>query len=340
MASFLTNHRLAGELRDRFERAAAELGLRFDVVSLPAGGGRIEDDELDRIELAFYPGDFTSDAGLTRSFLGGALRAPKLRWMQLPNAGVDHPVFARLLERGVRLSTGSGAAAEPIAQTVVGAMLSLARGFPAWSDAQRRHAWEPRNLQAPPRDLRGQTLLVFGFGAIGLEVARLARALGLHVIGVRRRPSATAAIADEVHPPAALDALLPRANWLVLTSPLTAETRDLFDAARLARLPRGAYVLNVSRGEVVDEAALIEGLRTGRLGGAYVDVFREEPLPASSPLWDLPNVIVSPHDSSPASGNVERQTDIFVRNLAHLHRGEPLENEVSPDGVLLGGRSE
>src|SRR5262245_46341934 len=241
MASFLTTHRLQGRLRDCFERAAAELGLRFDVVSLPAGGRRIEDDELDRIELAFYPGDFTSDAGLTRSFLGGALRAAKLRWMQLPNAGVDHPVFARLLERGVRLATGSGAAAEPIAQTVVGAMLALARGFPAWWDAQRRQAWEPRNLQAPPRDLRGQTLLVFGLGAIGVEVARLARALGLHVIGVRRRPG-PAPFADEVHPPAALDDLLPRVSWLVLTSPLTAETRDLFDAARLARLPHGAYV--------------------------------------------------------------------------------------------------
>jgi phosphoglycerate dehydrogenase-like enzyme len=329
MAAFLTTHRFADGIRDRFERAAAGLGLSFEIVALPAGGRRIEDSELERIELAFYPGDFTSDAGLTRSFLGGALRAARLRWMQLPNAGVDHPVFARLRERGVRLATASGAAAEPIAQTVVGAMLALARGFPPWWDAQRRHAWEPRNLATPPRDLRGQTVVIFGLGAIGREVARLARALGLRVIGVRRSASAAAAEAvDELHPPSALDALLPRADWLVLTAPLTRETRDLLDAARLARLPRGGYVLNVARGELIDEAALVEALRGGRLAGAYLDVFREEPLPASSPLWDLPNVIVSPHDSSPATGNVERQTDIFIRNLERFHRGEALENEV------------
>jgi D-2-hydroxyacid dehydrogenase (NADP+) len=331
MAAFLTTHRFTGGVRERFERAAHRLGLAFEFVELPAGGRRIEEDELARIELGFYPVDFTSDAGLTRAFLGGALRAPLLRWIQLPNAGVDHPVFARLLERGVRLATASGAAAEPIAQTVVGAMLALARGFPAWADAQRRHAWEPRNLAALPQDLRGQTAVVFGLGAIGREVARLARALGLRVIGVRRR-AATAVASDEVdelHPPSALDALLPRADWLVLTAPLTADTRDLFDGARLALLPRGARVLNVSRGEVIDEAALVAALREGRLGGAYLDVFREEPLPASSPLWDLPNVIVSPHDSSPSAGNVERQTDILIRNLEHLHRGEPLENEVT-----------
>jgi phosphoglycerate dehydrogenase-like enzyme len=334
MAAFLTTHRFTGGIRERFQDCAARLGLRFDLVVLPAGGRRIEDADLERIDLAFYPGDFTSDAGLTRAFLGGALRAPRLRWMQLPNAGVDHPVFARLLDRGVRLSSASGAAAEPIAQTVVGAMLALARGFPAWGDAQRRHAWEPRNLESPPRDLRGQTVVVFGLGAIGREVARLARALGLRVVGVRRNTSiGPGDEVDELHPPRALDAVLPRADWLVLTAPLTAETRDLFDAPRLARLPRGAHVVNVSRGEVIDEGALADALRDGRLGGAYLDVFRDEPLPATSLLWDLPNVIVSPHDSSPSAGNIERQTDILVRNLEHLVRGEPLENEISRDAA-------
>jgi D-2-hydroxyacid dehydrogenase (NADP+) len=329
MTGFLTTHRFAGAIRDRFEQAAERLGVSCERVEMPAGGRRLDERELDVIELAFYPGDFTSDAGLTRSFLGSALRAPRLRWIHLPNAGVDHPVFARLLERGVRLSTSSGAAAEPIAQTAIGAVLMLARGFPAWADAQRRHAWEPRNLEAPPRDLRDQTMTIFGLGAIGLEVARLGRALGLHVIGVRRSPASVPDAVDEWHSPAELDELLPRTDWLILACPLTEETRDRIDAAALARLPSGARLVNVARGEVVDETALVTALRSGRLGGAYLDVFREEPLPASSPLWELPNVIVSPHDSSPSAGNVDRQTTLLIRNLEHLLAGEPLENEVT-----------
>lgn len=329
MAGFLTTYRFQGANRERFEHAAARLGQTYERIEMPAGGRRLDERELDAIELAFYPGDFTSDAGLTRAFLGSALRAPRLRWMHLPNAGVDHPVFARLLERGVRLSTSSGAAAEPIAQTVIGAVLMLSRGFAAWADAQRRHAWEPRNLEAPPRDLRGQTMAVFGLGAIGLEVARLARVLGLHVIGLRRSPAPVPDVVDEWQPAAALDEILPRTDWLVLACPLTEETRNRIDAAALARLPAGARIVNVSRGEVVDEPALVAALVSGRLGGAYLDVFREEPLPAASPLWDLPNVIVSPHDSSPSAGNVDRQTTLLLRNLERLLAGEPLENEVT-----------
>jgi phosphoglycerate dehydrogenase-like enzyme len=328
MPALLTTERFTGEMRARVERTAQGLGLYLEPIALPAGGRRLGEAELGEIEIAFYPGDFTSDDGLTRAFLGGALRAPRLRWVQLPNAGVDHPVFARLLARGVRLATASGVAAEPIAQTVIGATLALARNFPAWWDAQRRHAWEPRNLHAPPPDLRGQTMVVVGLGAIGREVARLARALGLRVVGIRRSPRTGADPVDEVHPPGALHQQLRRADWLVLCCPLNDETRDLIDAAALALLPPGAHLLNVARGEVVDEAALIEALRAGRLAGAYLDVFREEPLPPGSPLWDLPNVIVSPHDSSLAAGNVERQTDLLLRNLEHLVRGEPLENEV------------
>jgi phosphoglycerate dehydrogenase-like enzyme len=149
------------------------------------------------------------------------------------------------------------------------------------------------------------------------------------VIGVRRNPGLAVGAVDECHPPAMLDELLPRTDWLVLACPLTAETRNRIDAAALARMPAGARLLNVSRGEVVDETALIAALRSGHLGGAYLDVFREEPLPATSPLWDLPNVIVSPHDSSPSAGNVARQTTLLIRNLERLLAGEPLENEVS-----------
>ena len=134
---------------------------------------------------------------------------------------------------------------------------------------------------------------------------------------------------DEMHPPAELFALLARADWLVLACPLTDETRGVIDEAALATLPAGARVINVARGEVVDEAALIAALQAGHVGGAYLDVFAQEPLPAESPLWDLPNVIISPHNSAVAAGNERRATGFFLRNLQAWAKGEPMENDAS-----------
>jgi phosphoglycerate dehydrogenase-like enzyme len=133
---------------------------------------------------------------------------------------------------------------------------------------------------------------------------------------------------DELHHPAALAELLPRADWLALACPLTDETRNMIDTRALALLPRGARILNVARGEVIDEPALIEALRGGQVGGAYLDVFQIEPLPAESPLWDLPNVIITPHNSAASAGNDGRAAAIFLRNLRHWAHGEPLVNEV------------
>ncbi len=228
----------------------------------------------------------------------------------------------------MRVTTASGSAAEPIAQTALAGLLMLARGFPHWQDAQRRRAWEPHPPAEIPRDLRGQTLVVFGLGAIGSALARMARALGLHVIGVRRGAAKGDEPVDELHPPARLRELLPRADWLAIACPLSDETRNAIDADALARLPRGAHLLNVARGGIVDEAALLAALRDGRLAGAYLDVFATEPLPADSPIWSLPNVICTPHNSAASRGNEARQVEIFLDNLARYGRGEPLRNEV------------
>ncbi len=265
----------------------------------------------------------------TRRFLGSLLHAPHLRWLHLPNAGVDDPVFGRFLERGVRLTTSSGATAEPIAHSAIAGLLALARGFPHWGAAQRRHEWAPLSRAGiVPRDLRGQVMVVVGLGAIGTAIARLGQALGLHVIGVRRQPCCPADPVDEWHAPGALAAVLPRADWLVLACPLTDATRGLVDAAALACLPAHAHLINVARGQLVDEEALIAALRERRLAGAYLDVFATEPLPPESPLWDLPNVLVSPHDSSASDGNAARVSELFLRNLGHYAHGEALENEV------------
>jgi phosphoglycerate dehydrogenase-like enzyme len=148
------------------------------------------------------------------------------------------------------------------------------------------------------------------------------------VVGVRRNAAAASAVADELHPPAHLPELLPRADWLVIACPLTAETRGLVNAGLLARLPQGARVINVARGEIVDQKALTAALQSGRLAGAYLDVFDPEPLPADSPLWDMANVIITPHNSLAGSGNQRRVLDIFAEYLRRWGRGEMLLNEV------------
>ena len=203
----------------------------------------------------------------------------------------------------------------------------LARRFPTWGEAQRRHAWEPIRTNLPP-DLDTQTLVVLGVGAIGNEIARLARAIGLHVIGVRRSPRTDGDDVDEMVAPAELHSVLPKADWLVLACPLTPETRGIISSAELDLLPHGAHIINIARGEVVDEPALIEALRSGNLGGAYLDVVTREPLPAESPLWEMPNVIISPHNSAIATGNERRTVEYFLANVVAWAKGEAMVNEV------------
>jgi phosphoglycerate dehydrogenase-like enzyme len=170
--------------------------------------------------------------------------------------------------------------------------------------------------------------VVYGLGTIGSEVARLARAFGLYVIGVRRSPWVEGDVVEELVHPESLDAVLPRADWLVMAAPLSQETLGAISVARLALLPPGAHVLNVARGKIIDERALIERLRSGGIAGAYLDVFSEEPLPEESLLWDLPNVIVTPHSSWSARGNPERARQIFLSNLECWLRGEALPQEI------------
>jgi phosphoglycerate dehydrogenase-like enzyme len=330
MPRLLTTDVFLARYGKRLQTLCTAHGRELQPLSLPTDeAARLDAGVLAEIEVACFTGSFDTDPVFTRRFLGSALRAPNLQWMHLPNAGIDHPVFGRLLDQGVRLTTSSGVTAEPIAHSAIAALLALARGFPRWAAGQRRHHWAPHPTHDTPRDLRGQTMVIVGVGAIGNEIARLARALGLHVIGVRRRPRTESDHADEIHPAAALYDLLPRADWLVLACPLTSETRGLIDAAALLRLPATAHVINIARGRIIDEPALIAALQLGRVAGAYLDVFVEEPLAADSPLWDLPNVIISPHDSAASTGNSARVSELFLGNLAHWLRGEPLENEVT-----------
>jgi len=306
-------------------RIARETGEPIEVIALPKDPDeRLRDADAARVEAAHFSGDVFPDH--SRSFFSAVYRAEGLRWMHTFNVGLDHPVFRSLLDRGVVLTNSAGANARPIAQTLVTGLLMLARGFPHWLDAQARRSWEPQ--PSAPRALEEQTLVVLGLGAIGSEIARLGRALGLHTIGVRRSPGGPADPVDELVTPGELAQVLPRADFLAIACPLSDETRGIVSRDALALLPPGACVLNVARGEVIDEPALIEGLAAGRIGGAYLDVFASEPLPEDSPLWRLDRVIVTPHNSAASTGMRAREAPYFLRNLEAWQRGQPLGNLV------------
>jgi phosphoglycerate dehydrogenase-like enzyme len=309
--------------------AAARHGLALTPVVLPADPeARADPAHLADVEVALFSSDIVPTHA--RQFFSAVFKCPHLAWVHIFNAGVDHQVFTDLQQKGVRISTSSGANAEAVALAGITGMLMLSRGFPQWLAGQQAREWRPMRGDAVPRDLRGQAAVVVGVGAIGRHFARMAQGLGLRVIGVRRSPRTPEDPVDDMQPPALLAALLPAADWLVLACPLTAETRRLVDATALARLPKGARIVNIGRGEVVDEPAMIDALRSGQLGGAYLDVFEKEPLPAESPLWDLPNVLLSPHNSAASGGNDARVNAIFEQNLARYARREPLANEVKP----------
>lgn len=276
--------------------------------------------DLRAVEVAFasedtYPERFPA-------FVKAVGGASSLAWFQTFTAGVDHPWFDTLRARNVRITTSSGAAGVAIAQTVAMFLLGLSRDWPAWMDAQRRRAWEPHDIE----DLEGRVLGVLGLGAVGTEVARLGAALRMRVVGVRRTPDGSEPC--EAWPLDRLPELLAQADYLVLALPLTDETHHLLGKDALERVKPGVRIVNVGRGSLVDEAALIEALRDGRVAGAGLDVFEEEPLPADSPLWAMPNVAITPHASGQLPDKADRTTAMFVANLGRYVRGEALQNEV------------
>jgi phosphoglycerate dehydrogenase-like enzyme len=252
--------------------------------------------------------------------------APALRWVQAIGAGTDHFRGAEL-GPDVVVTNAAGVAAVPIAEFVIGQLLAVWKRFDDLADQQRRHVWEP----AYGRQVSGLTIGLVGLGAIGTAVAERARALGMRVLAVRRRPGADdrPSEVDEVVGPDRLRDVLSRVDAVVVCAPATPETRDLFDAAAFAAMPPGAMFCNVARGSLVDEAALVDALRSGHLGAAVLDVTREEPLPADSPLWDAPNLRLSPHSAASLDHYVESVFELFADNLGRYVRGEPLRNVVA-----------
>ncbi len=249
---------------------------------------------------------------------------PKLKWIQATSAGIGQFVKKMGYDRtNWIMTTASGVHARPLAEFVIMSMLYFARNFEYLQREKAAHHWA-RNATS---ELAGKTLAIIGLGKIGREAARLAKAFDLRVIGNRRViTDSTMPNVDELYPPGELTPLLTQANYLLLCCPHTPETEGLIGAAQIAQLPKGAVIINIARGAVLNQPALTEALRNGHLRGASLDVFATEPLPADDPLWDLENVIINPHSASTADTENAKITRLFCDNLKHYLAGEPLQN--------------
>ena len=251
--------------------------------------------------------------------------APLLRWMQNPSAGVEAWASCDAFLRGNFTLTTAAGMHESCAQHAIALLLSLSRRIHFYDKTLQPGAWASPHFADKPWVLSGQTMGVLGMGALGKRVCTIARALGMKTIGVNTTGTVVAE-ADETHAIADLDAILPRCDVLMLILPATRETDDLIDARRLALLPKLAVLINVGRGNSIDEPALINALKSGQLAGAGLDVFKQEPLPAHSAFFTLQNVIVSPHLGGDRPDYNERAFDIFIDNLRRFVRGERLKN--------------
>lgn len=255
----------------------------------------------------------------TQRFYDALGDAVNLKWVHTPAAGVDRPIYDVLRARGVVVTASSGVNAPVVAHSAALGVLALARRWPLLLDSQRQREWFPLYAKALPRDIRGQTAVIVGWGPVGQEIGRLLQALGLD-LAVARRSGEPAGDAIPTVSYRNLPALLPRADWLVLACPLSGETHRLIGRGEFAKLPAQCGLVNVARGDVVDEQAMIEVLREGRIAGAYLDVFAHEPLHRDSPLWDMPNVIVTPHMAGMSDANEPNVARLFLRKLGEFTR--------------------
>jgi phosphoglycerate dehydrogenase-like enzyme len=306
---------------DRIREAAP--GARLVTVSVEG----LADGPLDDVEV------------LLRGWLSGdafdrlLARAPRLTWVHSASAGVERALTPTARERGVVITNARGVFSRPIAEYVMLMILAISRRLPQLLELQRERTWQP--LEGV--ELRDVTVGIVGLGSIGRAVGALATAFGCRVVATRRRgQSGDMEPTDEVSVsrllgPAGLPELLAESDFVVLAAPLTPETEGMIDDAALAAMKPGAWLINVARGRLVDERALLRALREARIGGAVLDTFREEPLPESSPFYELPNVIVTPHTSWSSARVLDRSVELFCDNLRRYATGGPLLNVVDPE---------
>jgi len=267
-------------------------------------------------------------------------RAPRLAWVHSASAGVERALTPAARDRGIVITNARGVFSRPIAEYVLMMILAVSRRLPGLLELQRERTWQP--LEGV--ELRDVTVGIVGLGSIGRAVGALATAFGCRVVAVRRRSEegAAATATDEesrsfgevmlerVGGPEELPRLLAESDFVVLAAPLTPETHNMIDARALDAMKPGSWLINIARGALVDDRALLNALAEGRIGGAILDAFREEPLPPTSPFYDLPNVIVTPHTAWSTGRVLDRSIELFCDNLRLFAAGEPLVNLVDP----------
>jgi phosphoglycerate dehydrogenase-like enzyme len=281
--------------------------------------GRLTGD-LQELEIVMLPWSLASATVET------LLRPPSLRWVHTVTAGIDHVLAALPPDRDVQITNAAGVFDVPIAETVLAYILLFAKRLPELLAQQRARSWRLLRLQ----EVAGLTVTILGMGGIGTAVARRCKALDMHVLAMRRHPELGDPCVDEMLGPGRLMDALGAAHFVVVALPATTETRGLLGRAEFATMRSDAVLINIARGAIVDEEALIAALSAGRIRGAALDVFVEEPLPDTSPLWDLPNVIITPHNSWSTPHLKNREVDLFIDNLERYLAGEPLRNVVDP----------
>jgi phosphoglycerate dehydrogenase-like enzyme len=294
----------------------------------------LADGPLDDVEVLLR-GFLSSDA-----FDRIVARAPRLRWVHSATSGVERALTPAAIERGLVVTNARGVFSRPIAEYVLMMILAVSRRLPQLLELQRERTWQP--LEGA--ELRDVTVGIVGLGSIGRAVGALATAFGCRVVAVRRRSEAGSSadpahgeasfgelMLDRVGGPESLPELLGESDFIVLAAPLTAETENMIDDGALAAVKPGSWLINVARGRLVDEYALLRALQDGPLGGAILDTFRDEPLPASSAFYDLPNVIVTPHTAWSSGRVLDRSVELFCDNLRRFAADEPLLNVVDAD---------
>jgi phosphoglycerate dehydrogenase-like enzyme len=310
-----------------FAHIAYRLHERFSALDTGINSFAVRDRETleDRIGEA----DVLVISGLWENGLLG--RAKNLGFIQAIGAGTDQFPREELARRGIRLASARGVNYRAVAEHAIAIILALTRRLPEARDNQARRVWRGMigDLSRREDELGGKMLLVVGLGQIGGRLAQLAKAFDMHVIGLRRDPAAGRGAADAVYRMSELKSLLPTADFVALTCPLTSETENLIDAEALSRMKPSAHLVNVARGRVVDEAALVEALTAHRIAGAGIDVTADEPLAPSSPLWGMEHVLITPHTAGETRRYEDNVIEILRDNLGRLWRGEQqLRNQV------------
>ncbi len=298
----------------------------LDVIRRAAPGARLL--HVDDAEWKERADVWAPKVGVAMGWLDHAQLAalPNLRWLQQTAAGVDWLLRAPALAASELVVTNvSGLHAIPIAEHVLALMLGLSRRLHHFVKAQRDREWVRRGRLA---ELEGATLGVVGLGAIGEKTAEKAKGIGMRVVAMRRHPERTSPHVEQMFGPDGLLKLLAQSDWVVIAAALTHETRSLIGARELRAMKPSAYLINIARGSVVDERALIRALEEGEIAGAGLDVFEQEPLPPESPLWDMRNVILTPHFAGATPHYADRVLEIFIDNLERFQRGERLRNVV------------